>query len=103
MIQSTNHNSWFAVRGPQKYLSRIPILVDRSLTPGYLSLWYEVSFGLEWNLKTQRGFNQGDFDLLSNLNLKFEIEQFLLPRNPVESKGFPICLGLVQEVCSRHY
>ena len=31
--QSTNHNSWFGMRGPPKILlTRVPIFADRSLT-----------------------------------------------------------------------
>ena len=67
-------------------------------TPGYLFLWNQVSLRPEWNLKAQRCFIQGVLKLTSDFNFNFDTEQFFLLHNPIESKGFSIRLGPVQEV-----
>ncbi|GIY29778.1 hypothetical protein CDAR_72031 [Caerostris darwini] len=56
--------------------------------PDFMSLSNHVSTETELNLKNQIVSVQGVADLISPFGIDFGTQQFLLPRNPIESKTF---------------
>ncbi|GIY64210.1 hypothetical protein CDAR_12401 [Caerostris darwini] len=66
-----------------------PVVIGEKIRiPDFMSLSNHVSTETELNLKNQIVSVQGVADLISPFGIDFGTQQFLLPRNPIESKTF---------------